>query len=105
MPDIGFVTRTPAGGFKGELRTVSIRAEIEILPNEQPSRARPDYRVVAGDLELGAGWNRRSEFDGFEYVSLSIAAPEFGPRRLYVTLAPVVGESPDSFSLLWIPAD
>lgn len=106
MPAIGHVTRTDDGGFKGQLRTLSIRAEVEILPNDRKARdAQPDYRVLADEVELGAGWNRRSESSGRDYVSLSLAAPEFGPRRIYVTLAPVAGEADDNFALIWIPAD
>jgi uncharacterized protein (DUF736 family) len=106
MPAIGHVTRTKNGGFRGQLRTLSIRADIEILPNDRKAReAQPDYRVVSDEVELGAGWNRRSESSGRDYVSLSLAAPEFGPRRIYVNLAPIGGASEDGFALIWIPAD
>jgi uncharacterized protein (DUF736 family) len=33
MPAIGYVTRQEDGSFKGQLRTLSIRADIEIVPN------------------------------------------------------------------------
>ena len=32
MPAIGYVTRQEDGSFKGQLRTLSIRADIEIVP-------------------------------------------------------------------------
>jgi uncharacterized protein (DUF736 family) len=106
MPAIGHVTRTSEGGFAGELRTISIRVPLEIVPSGcKNGSARPDYRVLSDGVEFGAGWNRRSEASGEIYVSLSLAAPEFGPRRIYVNLAPVAGDNRDLFVLRWIPAD
>lgn len=106
MPAIGHVTKQPDGSYKGELKTLSIRAELEILPNRaEPNNVRPDYRVVVAGVEIGAGWLRRSEATGNIYVSLSLAAPEFGPRRLYATLERTAGRNEDSFTIVWIPAD
>jgi uncharacterized protein (DUF736 family) len=104
MPAIGYVTRSDNGSFKGQLKTLSIRAEIVIAPNARKTHdVQPDYRVYSGDVEIGAGWNRRSESSGNEYVSLSLAAPEFGPRRLYANLA--CAERDNRFVILWNPAD
>lgn len=106
MPAIGYVTRSQDGSFKGQLRTLSIKAEIAILPNERKaSESQPDYRVVSGETEIGAGWLRRSEASGRDYVSLSLAAPEFGPRRLYANLGRAAGEDDARFALIWNPAD
>ncbi len=106
MPAIGYVTRD-GHGFKGQLKTLSIRAEIEITPNTRKSGDRqPDYRVMASGVEVGAGWNRVSESSGNEYVSLSLAAPEFGPRRLYANLGRAAGQDDDdAFAIIWNPAD
>ncbi len=106
MPTIGYVTRD-GRSFKGQLRTLSIRAEIEITPNTAKSAdTQPDYRVTCGGAEVGAGWIRRSETSGNDYVSLSLAAPEFGPRRLYANLGRAAGrDDEDSFAIIWNPAD
>ncbi|HWL47442.1 MAG TPA: DUF736 domain-containing protein [Sphingomonadaceae bacterium] len=106
MPAIGYVTRN-GEGFKGQLKTLSIRTEIEILPNRSKSSdAQPDYRVSAGGVEVGAGWVRRGEMSGRDYVSLSLAAPEFGPRRLYANLGRAAGQDDDdAFAIIWNPAD
>ncbi|PZQ51790.1 MAG: DUF736 domain-containing protein [Novosphingobium pentaromativorans] len=106
MPAIGYVTRTDRS-FKGQLRTLSIRAEIEIGPNTAKSGdTQPDYRVTCGGAEVGAGWIRRSETSGNDYVSLSLAAPEFGPRRLYANLGRAAGQDDeDTFAIIWNPAD
>ncbi|QPI72218.1 DUF736 domain-containing protein [Sphingobium sp. Cam5-1] len=106
MPAIGYVTRD-GNGFKGQLRTLSIRTEIEIVPNTRKSGdTQPDYRVSAAGVEVGAGWVRRGEMSGRDYVSLSLAAPEFGPRRLYANLGRAAGQDDeDAFAIIWNPAD
>jgi uncharacterized protein (DUF736 family) len=107
MPAIGYVTRTQNGGFKGQLKTLSIRADIEIQPNQRKAHEnQPDFRVVAGGVEIGAGWVRTGELSGKDYVSLSLAAPEFGPRRLYANLGRAAGQDDDdAFAVIWNPAD
>lgn len=106
MAAIGYVTRE-GNGFKGELKTLSIRADIQIVPNgRKASDTQPDYRVVSSGVEVGAGWIRRSETSGNDYVSLSFAAPEFGPRRLYANLGRAAGQDDeDAFAIIWNPAD
>ena len=106
MPAIGYVTRD-GNGFKGELKTLSIRADILIVPNgNKTADTQPDYRVTAGGVEVGAGWNRRGEMSGKDYVSLSLAAPEFGPRRLYANLGRAAGQDDDdAFAIIWNPND
>ena len=106
MPAIGHVNRTASGGFKGQLRTLSIKTDIEILPNEhKASDMQPDYRILSDGIEIGGGWNRRSETSGRDYVSLSLAAPEFGPRRIYANLGRAAGSEEDSFAVIWNPID
>lgn len=106
MPAIGYVSRD-GDGYKGELKTLSIRADITIVPNNRKtSDVQPDYQVVAGGVEVGAGWVRRGETSGRDYVSLSLAAPEFGPRRLYANLGRAAGQDDeDAFEIIWNPAD
>jgi len=107
MTAIGHVTRQEDGSFKGQLKTVSIRADIEILPNRgKAAEGQPDYRVRTGGVEIGAGWERVGEASGKKYVSLSLAAPEFGPRRLYANLGRAAGQDDeDVFALIWNPSD
>lgn len=106
MPAIGHVTRD-GRTFKGQLRTLSIRAEIEIVPNPRKSSdIHPDFRVLSSGVEVGAGWMRRSEASGNDYVSLTLAAPEFGPRRLYANLGRAAGQDDEgTFAIIWNPAD
>lgn len=106
MPAIGHVTRTGNGCFRGQIKTLTVRAEIDIVPNESKSSdSQPDFRVLSEGVEVGAGWTRRSETSDRDYVSLSFAAPEFGPRRLYANLGRAAGADENSFALIWNPAD
>jgi uncharacterized protein (DUF736 family) len=39
-----------------------------------------------------------------EYVSLQLAAPEFGPKRLFANLGPAAGQDDkDMFAIIWNP--
>jgi uncharacterized protein (DUF736 family) len=107
MPAIGYVTKQPNGSYKGQLKTVSIRADIEVVPNRSKSAdSQPDFRVLTQGVEVGAGWLRTGESSGKEYVSLSIAAPEFGPRKLYANLGRAAGQDDDdTYAVIWNPAD
>ena len=105
MPAIGYVTRE-GNGFKGEVKTLSIRTQIAIVPNQKTSDAQPDYRVMAGGVEVGAGWVRRSDMSGNDFVSLALAAPEFGPRRIYANLGRAAGQDDDdTFAIIWNAVD
>ena len=107
MPAIGYVTKQANGGYKGQLRTLSIRTDVEIVPNSaKTADNQPDFRVLIKGYEIGAGWVRNGETSGKDYVSLSLAAPEFGPRKLYANLGHAAGQDdPDAFALIWNPAD
>lgn len=107
MAAIGFVSGTIAKGFVGQLTTLTIRVPIEIRRNPgKNGDVQPDFRIWSDGVECGAGWVRRSEASGKLYVSLTLEAPEFGPRRLYANLGRAAGqEDPDVYALLWNPAD
>lgn len=106
MAAIGHVTKTE-NGFKGQLKTLSIEADIDIVPNRDKAHEnQPDYRVFAGRVEVGAGWVRTSERSGKEYTSLSFAAPEFGQRKMYANLGQAAGQDdPDVYAIIWNAAD
>jgi uncharacterized protein (DUF736 family) len=77
------------------------------LPNIQKNAdSQPDFRVLTQGIEIGAGWTRKGETSGKDYVSLSIAAPEFGPKKLYANLGKAAGsEDEDLYAVIWNPGD
>jgi uncharacterized protein (DUF736 family) len=107
MSAIGYVTKQQTGGFKGQLKTLTIRADIDIVPNGlKTSDDQPDYRVLHRNVEIGAGWVRKGAMSGKDYVSLSLASPEFGPRKLYANLGRAAGqEDEDVYAVIWNPVD
>jgi uncharacterized protein (DUF736 family) len=99
MTAIGYVRKENDGRYKGHLRTVSIQAEIDIVPNQQKTSD-------SQGIEIGAGWQKTGETSGKEYVSLSIAAPEFGPKKLYANLGRAAGsDDEDLYAVIWNPGD
>lgn len=106
MAAIGFVNGTMEKGYIGEFRTLSIRIPLEIRVNRSKAgEVQPDYRIYSDEVEVGAGWIRVG-VSGKTYVSLTFAAPEFGPRRIYAKLGRAAGQNnPDSFAILWNPDD
>ena len=106
MPAIGYVQRQQDGSFKGSIRTLSVNAEIAIIPNRGKSGEQPDYRILSNGVELGGGWIRTSEVSQREYVRLAMSAPELGQRTLYVNLGRAAGQDDeDSYALIWNPGD
>ena len=107
MATIRSVTRRSDGRYEGELKTLSVRAEISLVPiTDKASPGQPDYRVMSQGIEIGAGWIRTGQISHKEYVALSIAAPELGPKTLYANLGRAAGQAdPDVFALIWNPQD
>ena len=107
MPSIGHVKKHKDGIYKGQLKTLAFRAPIDILPNTAKNGdAQPDYRIYSQAIEIGAGWIRTAGSSGKEYLSLSLADPAFGPKKLYANLGRAAGQDDESvFALIWNPID
>ena len=106
MPAIGYVSRQNDGSFKGSIRTLSVSADIQIVPNRGKMGEQPDYRVLAGGVELGGGWIRTGEVSGREYIRLAMSAPELGARTLYANLGRAAGQDDDdTLAIIWNPGE
>lgn len=51
MPSIGHVQRQNDGSFRGALKTLSVNAEIAIIPNRSKTGDQPDYRVLSNGVD------------------------------------------------------
>ena len=94
---LGYVSETKTG-FEGALAMMNLSAAIRIEKNaEKAEEAQPDYRIFAGETatEIGGGWMRKAKSSGREYVSLTLADPQIGPRRIPARLDQ--GEAPALF--------
>src|SRR5690606_18290295 len=94
-------------GFVGQLKTLSIRAAIEIRTNRSKAGdVQPDYRVYSEGVEIGAGWIRVGQQSGEPYVSLTLAAAQSGPGRTYANVGWAAGQGgEDGYARIWNPAD
>ena len=105
---LGYVTKMDNGGFQGTLATMSLKKRISIVPNgSKESDAQPDFRVFTEDrVEIGGGWNRVGRVSGNESISLTFAAPEFGPAKIYANLGRAAGQDDESvMAILWNPVN
>jgi uncharacterized protein (DUF736 family) len=107
MTAIGYVRKENDGRYTGSIRTISIRADIDIVPNAQKtSDSQPDFRVLTPGIKIGAGWSKKGETSGKDYVSLSLAAPEFGPKKLYANLGKAAGQEDENlYAVIWNAGD
>lgn len=101
---LGYVSETKMG-FEGALAMMDLSARIRIEKNaEKTGDMQPDYRIYAGEKrsEIGGGWLRKAKASGREYVSITLADPQIGPRKVYANLAPVKGKK-GRHVILWNP--
>tara|TARA_R110000796_G_scaffold252617_1_gene388717 strand:+ start:2610 stop:3167 length:558 start_codon:yes stop_codon:yes gene_type:complete len=103
---LGYVSETKTG-FEGSLAMMNLSATIRIETNvDKTEEGQPDYRIYAGETstEIGGGWMRKAKASGRDYVSLTLADPQIGPRRIFANLAPVKGRK-GRHVILWNPRD
>ncbi len=103
---LGYVSETKTG-FEGSLAMMNLSAAIRIETNvDKTEEGQPDYRIYAGETstEIGGGWMRKAKASGREYVSLTLADPQIGPRRIFANLAPVKSRK-GRHVILWNPRD
>lgn len=56
------------------------------------------------NIEIGAAWIKIGQESKAEYVHLSLAAPEFGRRKLFANLGKTAGQDDtDVFAIIWNP--
>ena len=83
MAIIGTFTAQP-DGFGGTIRTLTLNVNVKFVPNTKSVENAPDYRVMAGTLEIGAAWLKMSKGDR-RYLSVSLDDPSF-PAAIYASL-------------------
>ena len=101
---IGYVSEVE-NGFEGALAMVNLSVPIRVNKNlEKDQDGQPDYRIYAGetDTEIGGGWTKKAKASGRDYISITLADPQIGPRKIYANLAPVKGHK-DRYVILWNP--
>ena len=95
MANIGQFAKAEDGVFTGTIKTLALNTKAKFVPIETTANG-PDYRVYAGNVEIGAAWKRTSQQDR-PYVSVKLDDPSL-PAPIYATL---VEESDDHHNLIW----
>lgn len=95
MAIIGTFTKQDNGSYTGSLATLTVKAKIGINPVEKTSDKAPDFRVFAGNAEIGAAWTTVSK-EKKSYLSVKLDDPSF-PNAILCRLV----ESTDGHSLVW----
>jgi len=90
-------TASTENGFTGSIRTLALNLKARISRVETPSEKGPHFRIYAGNVELGAAWQKTSE-QGRDYLSVKLDDPSFA-APIYATLAEVEGGG--SLQLIW----
>ena len=95
MATIGTFTTTESG-FTGTVRTLALNIKARIARVENPSDKGPHFRIYAGNVELGAAWQKRSAETDRDYLSVKLDDPSF-PAPIYASLV----ETDDGYALIW----
>ena len=94
MAIIGTLTKQD-NNYQGSLATLTVKAKISINAIERSSEKAPDFRVYAGDAEIGAAWSQTSK-EGKGYLSVKLDDPSF-PAPITCRLA----ETDKGYNLVW----
>ncbi|PKA40032.1 DUF736 domain-containing protein (plasmid) [Rhizobium sullae] len=97
MATIGTFTANESG-FTGSIRTLALNVKARIARVDNPSDKGPHFRIYAGNVELGAAWQKRSNESDRDYLSVKLDDLSF-PAPIYATLTEVEGE--DGYQLIW----
>jgi uncharacterized protein (DUF736 family) len=95
---IGKFTKTETNGLSGTIRTLTLNLEVAFEPiADRTGDKMPDYRVTAGDIEIGAAWKKESEA-GNAYLSVSLDDPSL-PEPIACAMVKTGAEH--GYSLVW----
>ena len=84
MATIGTFTSN-GNGFTGTVRTLALNAKANLVRVETPSDKGPHFRIFAGNVELGAAWQKTAKDTERYYLSVKLDDPSF-PAPIYASL-------------------
>lgn len=95
MTTIGTFAKS-ADGYTGAVRTLTLNVKVKLVATAKDSENAPDFRIYAGNYELGAAWKKTSKANR-PYLSVTLDDPSL-PATIYARL--VEGED-GTHSLIW----
>jgi uncharacterized protein (DUF736 family) len=96
MATIGSFTSN-GNGFTGAIKTLNLNVKAKFVRIENPSDKGPHFRIyAAGNVELGAAWQKHSDQTDRDYCSVKLDDPSF-PAPIYASLV----DADEGYSLIW----
>ena len=96
MAQIGTFTRAEDGSYTGTIKTLSLNIKARFIPAEASQNEKaPALRVMAGNVEIGAAWQRTSK-ENTVYHSVKLDDPSF-PAPIFANLVAI----DDAYALVW----
>lgn len=96
MATIGTFHKQASGEFTGSIRTLTFAVKAATLcPVEKDNDKAPDFRVYAGQTDIGAAWKKTSR-ENHEYLSVKLDDPSF-PAPIFASLV----DTDDGYALIW----
>ncbi|ODT17389.1 MAG: hypothetical protein ABS35_26000 [Kaistia sp. SCN 65-12] len=62
--------------FNGTIKTLNLNVKAKMVRPERPSEKGPAFRILAGNVEFGAAWQKTST-EGRDYLSVKLDDPSF----------------------------
>jgi uncharacterized protein (DUF736 family) len=98
MATIGTFAHIGDSDYLGDIFTLSLRAKnVRIVSVSRTGENAPSHRVYIDQVEIGAGWSKRST-EGRDYLSIKLDDPSFS-APIYANL--VHDEGAETSSLIW----
>src|SRR6202035_4604454 len=61
MANIGTFTKAEDGSLSGTIKTLQLNTKARFVPLAATSNGGPDFRIFAGNVEIGAAWSKLSQ--------------------------------------------
>lgn len=81
--------------YQGTIATLTLKTKVSFRAVEKTGDKSPDFRIFAGNVEIGAAWSSTSK-DNHPYLSVKLDDPSFS-----VAILARLVEMDNGYSLVW----
>jgi uncharacterized protein (DUF736 family) len=75
MPVIGNFSAIK-DGYAGTIRTLTVSAKVRMIANDRKeAEGSPDFRILAGDAEIGVAWRKTKQGSEETYLRVKLDDP------------------------------
>jgi uncharacterized protein (DUF736 family) len=97
MANIGTFHKAEDGSIAGVICTLQLNTKAKLVPLDAPGNGGPDFRILAGNAEIGAAWKRVSQQER-PYISVKLDDPSL-KAPIYASL--YEDDEAGQFSMIW----